>query len=332
MSKLKFLQKISGNKRYLIDFSNLKNNLFLFQNSNSTKEDIEKIIKSPHMGIPMIFPKKVNLFRYDKKDIFYLEDETILKKIFMTKNYNYRPYKTYTHFGNEFLIKVEVKKKYNNIVNEITRFNKNSIIKIKNLHKKFKNICAFQTRNIPHEGHETIINHLLKKFDHVVVNPVIGPKKIGDVNYGDLELSYRYMINKKFKNKLSYIPIIFNMFYAGPREAIHHSNIRQAIGFKNFIIGRDHAGAFNNYKALEAVNLVSKYKNKLKINIETLMGAYFCRKCNKIRLDFNCKHRDFENISGTEFRKSLEQKKIFKFANYELQKKLHKLKHSLFVR
>ena len=27
------------------------------------------------------------------------------------------------------------------------------------------------------------------------------------------------------------------MFYAGPREAIHHSNIRQAIGFKNFIIG-----------------------------------------------------------------------------------------------
>ena len=58
----------------------------------------------------MIFPKKVNLFRYDKKDIFYLEDETILKKIFMTKNYNYRPYKTYTQFGNEFLIKVEVKK------------------------------------------------------------------------------------------------------------------------------------------------------------------------------------------------------------------------------
>ena len=79
------------------------------------------------MGIPMIFPKKVNLFRYDKKDIFYLEDETILKKIFMTKNYNYRPYKTYTQFGNEFLIKVEVKKKYNSIVNEITRFNKKFI-------------------------------------------------------------------------------------------------------------------------------------------------------------------------------------------------------------
>ena len=122
------------------------------------------------------------------------------------------------------------------------------------------------------------------------------------------------------------------MFYAGPREAIHHSNIRKAIGFKNFVVGRDHAGAFNSYKGLEAVNLVSKYKKKLKINIETLMGAYFCRKCNKIRLDFNCKHKQFENISGTEFRKSLEQKKIFKFANYELQKKLHKLKHSLFVR
>ncbi len=53
---------------------------------------------------------------------------------------------------------------------------------------------------------------------------------------------------------------------------------------------------------------------------------------NKIRLDFNCKHKQFENISGTEFRKSLEEKKMFKFANYELQKKLHKLKHNLFVR
>ena len=147
----------------------------------------------------------------------------------MTKNYNYRPYKTYTQFGNEFLIKVEVKKKYNSIVNEITRFNKNSIIKIKNLHKKFKNICAFQTRNIPHEGHETIINHLLKKFDHVVVNPVIGPKKIGDVNYDDLELSYSYMINRKFKINYHIYPLYLTCFMLVQEKPYHHSNIRQAI-------------------------------------------------------------------------------------------------------
>ena len=28
------------------------------------------------------------------------------------------------------------------------------------------------------------------------------------------------------------------MFYAGPREALHHANIRKSLGFKNFVVGR----------------------------------------------------------------------------------------------
>ena len=58
--------------------------------------------------------------------------------------------------------------------------------------------------------------------------------------------------------------------------------IQCKLGFKNFVVGRDHAGAFGNYKSLDAYRLVSKFKKKLKINIITLKGAYFCQDCKKI--------------------------------------------------
>ena len=91
---------------------------------------------------------------------------------------------------------------------------------------------AFQTRNIPHSGHEEIIKQLLNKSNHVIVNPVIGPKKIGDINYNFLKKIYNFLINKKYKNKVSYFPVIANMFYAGPREAMHHAII-SAISLAN---------------------------------------------------------------------------------------------------
>ena len=47
---------------------------------------------------------------------------------------------------------------------------------LKNYSQNLK-IGAFQTRNILHLGHELIINEMLEFCDHVVINPVLGPKK-----------------------------------------------------------------------------------------------------------------------------------------------------------
>ena len=68
-------------------------------------------------------------------------------------------------------------KKFINTINQISTYNKIAIKKIKILNKKYKQTCSFQTRNIPHLGHEKIIEQLLERFDHVVINPLIGPKK-----------------------------------------------------------------------------------------------------------------------------------------------------------
>jgi len=331
LSKLKFLRNISNKERYLIDYSNLKEGIFPYQNLNSNKNIVRKIINLPDKGIPILFPPNLSFFEYDEKFKIKINNSIIMKKVFLTKNQNYLPYNNFIKNGETFFYSVKVRYKYKKIINEISSFNKNSIHQIRKINDKYKETCSFQTRNIPHLGHEKIIKSLLEKFDHVIINPLIGPKKNGDVRFEILKRSYDYIIKNKFQNRLSYVPIIANMFYAGPREALHHANIRKSLGFKNFAVGRDHAGAFDNYGALDAYKLVLKYKKKLKINIVNLKGAYYCNDCKNIILNFSCKHNNYKNISGTEFRKKLECKKLFVFADKKLQKKLHNFNKKLFV-
>ena len=71
----------------------------------------------------------------------------------------------------------------------------------------YKIVGAFQTRNIPHFGHEKIIERMLEVCDHVVINPVIGPKKSGDVKLEVLEMIYEYLILHKYEHRISFLPI-----------------------------------------------------------------------------------------------------------------------------
>ena len=65
------------------------------------------------------------------------------------------------------------------------------------------------------------------------------------------------------------------MHYCGPREALHHPNIREKLKFDYFAIGRDHAGAENVYKNDDAVKLVKKLE-KFKINILSQRSFLLC--------------------------------------------------------
>ena len=120
------------------------------------------------------------------------------------------------------------------------------------------------------------------------------------------------------------------MHYAGPREAMHHINLREMVGFNQFTIGRDHAGAENNYKPLDAYKSVLKNKKKFNINIFLHKGSYFCNVCNKIILKSDCKHKNFSEISGSEFRSNLIAKKHFKYARISIQNYVYKLNQRLF--
>ena len=124
------------------------------------------------------------------------------------------------------------------------------------------------------------------------------------------------------------------MFYAGPREAAHHANIRERLGFNYFIVGRDHAGAENFYPKNASPNFLKKYKNKFRIKIITHQGSYFCKTHNKVIIKGECKNKkcNLLNISGTDFRKAIKEKKMFKYARTDLQMYLFKYNKSLFYK
>ena len=224
------------------------------------------------------------------------------------------------------------KKKFIKLIENINKEN----IKLKELISKLKNnnkiVGAFQTRNIPHMGHEKIIQLMLKYCDIVIVNPVIGPKKKGDIKPSALKKIYTFLLKKYYNNKVIYKPVYANMHYAGPREAIHHALLRENLGFDYFIIGRDHAGAEGAYKFDAALKMANKFKKKFSINIITHNGSFFCKTCNKVVIKGECKSSKCKllNISGTNFRQSILTGKNFIHARKDLQKFLSKFKKSLF--
>lgn len=311
---------MNDDKEYLISFANLKANLFKYQKNFLNKKNLYKFYKHKYYGVPLCLPFGIKYFDYSKAILFKINKKQFANHIFNTNNLNYVGVLKYFRYGDIFATNVKLKKKYEkkldyylNHVNEL----KEKIKKIKSTNKL---ICAMQIRNVPHYGHEAIFKYLLSKYDILVLNPIFGIKKKNDFSDKLISFSLKHM-EKKYKN-LYFLPIFSNFHYAGPREAIHHINLREKLGFKIFYIGRDHAGAENLYSNDAATKLVNFHKSKFKMNICTTKGGFFCAKCHAYLIKGSCAHKKLLNISGTDFRYALNRKKEFKHADIILQKKI----------
>ena len=331
MDGIKEIDLISENERYLIDFSNIKSNIFT-QDNFLNPEGLNDYYKDPSKGVPLLLPIKLDCFDYSNvKEIFEININEFARNIFSTKNTDYIGVRKYFQFGNQFCIGAFPKKNYIEKIKQFDEIN-SKLKKLNNeLKKNKKKVIAFQTRNIPHLGHEKIIEMLLEEYDYVVINPVIGPKKKGDVKNQILVKVFNFLSENYYNKKIIFMPVCANMFYAGPREALHHACLRSSVGFDSFVVGRDHAGADSNYDPEEAIDIVSKYKSKFNIKIITHKGSYFDKSQNKIVIKNNInENNDLLDISGSDFRNAIIQKKHFKFARKDLQDFIYSFKQNIF--
>jgi sulfate adenylyltransferase len=169
----------------------------------------------------------------------------------------------------------------------------------------WKEIVAFQTRNIPHMGHEFMHLKALESHDGLFINPVIGRKKSGDFRDEAIIAAYDAMLKYHYpKDRVLISPINYEMQYAGPREALHHAIMRKNFGASSFIVGRDHAGVGDFYGPFDAQRNCDLFED-LGINILKFEEASYCRTCNTVSFAGDCNHDTGERLkfSGTEVRR-----------------------------
>lgn len=166
----------------------------------------------------------------------------------------------------------------------------------------WRTAVAFQTRNVPHVGHEDLQKTVLGLCDGLLIQPVVGRKKPGDFRDEVILAAYQALIEGYFARSrviLSVLPT--EMRYAGPREAIMHAIMRKNHGCTHIVIGRDHAGVGDFYPPEAAIEIFADYPD-LGIQPITIRGDFFhCRKCRRISSERTCPHTGEQQIpfSGT---------------------------------
>jgi sulfate adenylyltransferase len=173
----------------------------------------------------------------------------------------------------------------------------------------WQTVCAFQTRNVPHAGHEDLQKTVLGLVDGLLIQPVIGAKKPADFTDAAIVAAYQALTENYFPpDRVVLSPLPTDMHYAGPNEAIHHAIMRKNFGCTHIIIGRDHAGVGNYYGEEEAIERFSDFPD-LGIQPIVIRGDFwFCRRCNRVASDRTCPHpvEDRIEFSGTRIRETIQ--------------------------
>jgi sulfate adenylyltransferase len=174
----------------------------------------------------------------------------------------------------------------------------------------WKTVAAFQTRNVPHAGHEHMQKIVMSMVDGLLIQPVIGKKKPGDFRDDVILKAYQVIIENYFLNDRVFLNILpFDMRYAGPREAIFHAIVRKNYGCTHMIVGRDHAGVGNYYHPEAAIEIFKEFPD-WGIQPITIRGDYFyCPQCLALGSERICPHDKANGISfsGTEIRKLISE-------------------------
>ena len=186
-------------------------------------------------------------------------------------------------------------------------------------------VIAFQTRNPLHKAHvEMTKSAIINLNAKLLIHPVVGMTKPGDVDYYTRVRCYNHILKKYPNNSalLSLIPLAMRM--AGPKEALWHAIIRKNYGCTHIIIGRDHAGPGNDnngnpfYGPYDAQNIIERYEDEIKIKMIPFKFLVYLQETKTYcPVDEVPKGINYETVSGSMLRKYLsEGKKIPEWFTY----------------
>ncbi|BBZ71447.1 sulfate adenylyltransferase [Mycobacterium paraseoulense] len=184
--------------------------------------------------------------------------------------------------------------------------------------RDWKHAVAHQTRNVPHTGHEALMKQAWLAANEdmpvdnlntgVLVNAIIGQKRVGDyIDEAILLAQNALRTSGYFRDNVHMVSFtLWDMRYAGPREAIFHAILRTNLGCTHHMFGRDHAGVGDFYHPYDAQNLLKQHRTELGIKPVFLRENWYCPECLEVTNSALCGHDSkAQSFSGSLIRSIL---------------------------